>query len=147
MPKLLAFLPCETVIIAQNNTTSLITVLEQLTIAIPPDVEIPPDAQLPKSWHVYSLWQRLPEDEGKKFEQRFSLITPEGKETAQGILPIEFAPGIYNFRNIFNILGFPLVDAGMCRLKLSLREVGGNEEWHEVAEYSLNVVRGVEGAT
>src|SRR2546421_13020416 len=113
MPKLLAFLPCETVIIADNNTTSLITVLEQLTVAHPANAELPHNAQIPKTWHVYCLWQRLPEDEGKKYEQRFLLLTPNNEETFPGVLPIEFPPGIPNFRNIYNIMGFPLVGAGM----------------------------------
>src|SRR5712691_4610155 len=79
MPKLLLFAPCEKVIIAQyGNTASLITILQELTVSVPPDVQIPADAKVPVQWYGFSLWQKQPGDEGKRYEQQIEFADPDG---------------------------------------------------------------------
>jgi hypothetical protein len=144
MPKLLVFAPCEKIIVDQTtNTTSVINLLEALNIAIPQDEEskIPADANLAMAWHILALWQAQPEDEGKQFEQRFVAELPSGEALGlMGIMPIAFEAGKPNFRNIVNILGFPiarLLKTDRCVFRLFFREQGDANPWQLVAEFPL----------
>ncbi len=148
MPKLLLFAPCEKVIVNQeDNTTSLITLLEALNVSLKAgdEAKIPEDANLPLSWHVLALWQIEPSDEGKQWEQRVLLDVPKGIEIVQAI---RFEPGKTNWRNVIHILGlpiFPLLTVSSCLLKLFLRESGDGESqpWQLVSEYPLIILHPV----
>jgi hypothetical protein len=139
MPKLLLFAPCEKVIIADDGTTSMITILERINISIPASTELVEDAAIAMRWDVFALWQKEPQDEGKTYQARFTLTTPKGKEQAEGSITLEFAPDKEKFRAVFKSTGFPIAD-GVCVLRLLLREAY-IEEWLEMAQYPLLVTR------
>ena len=78
MPKILIFAPCDKVIISEDdNTTSLISLIEAFTIGIPEDVQFPEDTSIPIRWHIVHC--EIVEGEGdKRFEQRTNLNCPTG---------------------------------------------------------------------
>jgi hypothetical protein len=149
MPRLILFAPCEKVIVDENlHTTSLIVLLEALNIAVPESEQdkIPKDAVIPFSWHVIALWRHTPEDEGKKLEGRFEVFLPTGETLGiKGTMDIDFQPGKPNFRNVVNILGFPLhplLKTDECIFKLFFREKGDENEWQFAADFPVIIVHG-----
>src|SRR5215213_8820562 len=141
MPKILAFVPCEKVIVSQqDNTTSLISLIEGFSIDIPQGVELAEDASIQMKWYVFSLWEKVVGEEEQRFEQRIELILPDGKKALDMATLIEFEPEPKRFRQVTTVMGFPISPAGPCALKLSLRELGqGN--WREVADCSIHIIR------
>ena len=144
MPKLLLFAPCEKVIIAQEgNTVSLITILQELTVSIPPDVQIPADAKVPMQWYGFSLWQKQPGDEGKRYEQQIELTGPDGGIVVSASSQFEMTAPAHRILSIFP--GFPVGQFGEYMLRLYLREEKESEEKKEVASFPLTVKRSTAG--
>jgi hypothetical protein len=143
MPRLLAFLPCEKLIVNQeDNTTSLITVLESAQINVPriPD-EAPANIAVPLHWTVYSLWRKEDGDVGKRFEQRVRLILPDGQIRVDNTIGFEIGAIHQNHRVTLQVGGFPIIAAsGECVLRLSLRE-SGQADWQDIADYPVYVDR------
>ena len=143
--RLLAFLPCEKIIIADSGVVSLISILERVFIELPKDVDSPPsDAIAPIAWSVYALWERDTADlkTEQVYEQRVQLVLPDGTDWApSGAIPnltLTFAPGITRVRAIRPLLGFPVAMSGHATLILSIRGDEG-EGWREAATYRLEV--------
>jgi hypothetical protein len=134
-PKLLFFAPCEKVIVdAENNATSLIAILESLTLNVKESEKIPDDAKVPLNWCVIALWQQVEPNE--KWEQRLLMDMPDGLDLT---MKIDFAGAKVNWRNVVNIKGFPLGQAlkrDHILLKLYARLIG-SVEWQYIAEYPL----------
>jgi hypothetical protein len=137
MPKLLIFAPCEKVIVAQNNTISLITILERLTVQIPKDKPAPPDTVFPMKWSILTLWQRQEGDEGREFEEKCELLSGEGKSLISASIRFKFV-GEAHSRVIMEIVGFPL-QLGQCEIKMYLRDTDATSEWREVADYPVRL--------
>jgi hypothetical protein len=153
MPKLLLFAPCEKVLInQQDNTTSLITLLEFVRIPVPESEEakLPEGTSIPLSWHVFALWQAEHQDEGRHFEMRFTAEPPKGNglrtppKMPDAVMPIAFEPNKPNYRQTLNVLGFPILPAGTCLLKLAMREIGTGKDWETVATFPMIIARGPE---
>jgi hypothetical protein len=132
MPNLILFAACENLIISRENKVSLISLLENINIGLPPNQVIPPNASLPFNWFALTVWEKIPSDANKEFETqveagplksniaRFRIPTPLHRVAAQ-------------------IVGFP-IQLGQMRLKAYLREVGSSD-WAVVGQYPLNVQR------
>jgi hypothetical protein len=135
MPKLIYFLACEKMVLDEEAPVpSFITVFDALTIPPPPaDAE---NIQLPLRWQLVSFWRKLPEDEGKIFQQQTLLVSPDGKEIAPSIL--EFSMSGTGHRNNVRVFGFPASPPGDYFARLFIREVGQND-WLQVAEYPISV--------
>lgn len=146
MLKPLLFVPCDRVIIGQDNVSSLISIMEAFNVNV--RAELPPDATTPTLWHVVTYWNRTEEVQGvKAFEQRVDLIRPDGENIGSIPQDFEVSNEFMNFRNITQIHGFPIGLAGIIRVKLSLREAGENNEWREVAEFPIKITHhGIETA-
>ncbi len=141
MPKILIFAPCEKVIISEDdNTTSLISLIEGFTIGIPEDVELPEDTSIPIRWHIMSIWEKVEGEGEKRFEQRIELVLPSGKKAMDESTTIDFKPEPTRFRQVTMIVGFPVSSAGPAMLKLSFREVG-QADWQAAAEYAIPITR------
>jgi hypothetical protein len=131
------FAPCDKVIISQeDNSPSLISILENIHINIPVNVAV---INLPYRWQLFTLWKRQPEDEGKIYQQRTHLTLPDGQPTVESTL--DFRVVTSTQRIVVNIFGFPVLPSGEYPLKLSLREAGQVDGWKDVAEYPLMVTR------
>jgi hypothetical protein len=135
MPKLVFFVACENVLIAEDSkNASLISIFDALTVPVPPP-ELK-DAQALIQWSLVSYWIKKPEDEGKKFEQHTKLVSPNGSITAES--NIEFVLTTRSHRNNVRVNGFPVIPPGEYKAILSIRELG-QSEWLDIADYSIFV--------
>jgi hypothetical protein len=134
--KLLVFAPCEKHIISVERTASLISVIEGLKIEI--NEPLPDDASLPMKWSIVSVWHRVGDAEpNTKYEQLVEVVAPNGKTIATAQQGFSVSNENRNYRNIAEILGFPIQE-GQMLLKLSLRQ-RPEQEWHQEAEYPVDI--------
>jgi len=142
MPKLQLFAPCEKVLIDQQNTVSLISVLQELKVQVPETGPMPPaNAKAAYKWDVLTEWARTDDDFGKRFEQRIALFDPAGKPTELSTTTAINTEKATN-RIVATILGFPIGSLGRYTLKLWLSE-NGQETPQPIAEYAITVSREV----
>jgi hypothetical protein len=118
MPKLLLFAPCEKVAHDQGNNPVLVSVLIEWTVA-PATKAMPENAIIPKEWVIFTLWYRLPEDEGREFIQTCELKAPTGRILLSG--SITFRMTTIAHRNTMNVAGLP-VTPGQYELSVYLSE-------------------------
>lgn len=143
MLKLMVFAPCEKVIVNKGeNTASLIGILETVGITIPESAaaSLPDNVVVPFKWCIYTLWQSE-RGETANYEQRLQLPLPDGRIAFQGMLAFEVTPSQRNYRGIVDSGGFPIIPAGEYALKLSLRKIGEDNLWQDVAEYPISITR------
>jgi hypothetical protein len=147
MPKLLLFAPCEKVIIdRESGTASLITILQDVTVSIPPDVQLPEKAAVPLRWYVFTVWHKQPGEEGKRFAQEIELSGPDGSSIFSATSQFEMADQSYHrVTSLFS--SFPVWQSGWHTLKLYLSENKEGEERREVASFPLNVIRSLEAVS
>ena len=141
MPQLLAFLPCENVIISQDNNISLIEVLSVITAGIKVPVEqLSPDTGAPHRWFVVAMWRNIPEDQDAEFEQRIALVDPSGKTRVEAFGEVAFQPHKRIHRMIGEMSGFPVNPQGIYSLELYIRKQG-EAEWDKkpVSSYPLAI--------
>src|SRR5579864_449081 len=127
MPKLLAFLICEKVIIEkQHDTPSLISIAQTVVFQVAPGApaEIPKDAVAPYNWSAFSVWLSEDTDIGKKFVQQIEIILPDGS-----IGPVKtdlpFVQGDRMSFNAINGMGFPVGLPGIVKFKMWLESESG----------------------
>ena len=136
MPRLVYFIACEKVLVGEEDKSpSLITLFDQVIVPVPP-----PEAtgvQAGMRWSLVSYWLKLPEDEGKQYEQRTLLLSPDGEERGEVTLKFELTGSRH--RNTIRVFGFPVTTAGNYLAKLSIREVG-SQDWVEVTDYPISVI-------
>jgi len=145
MPKLQLFSPCEKVIIANDNTVSLVTIFEKIQLHLPvsEDSKLPPNLQIPFKWFVFSLWMREPGDEVKEFEHQVHIVMPGNnpdKDITSNIVKFKMPETRHHM--VVQFPGFPIVSEGIASVKALFREVG-SEDWKTMAEYPLEVERPV----
>lgn len=133
MPKPLIFVPCEKIIINElDNTVSLITVIDTVTIAVQGDAGIPEDTLVPQKWHIYTLWHRTLGEEGKSYEQRITLLNPNGTEIINEIRPFTLIEVKHQI--VINVGSIPVGVAGQYNINLSIRELG-QDTFNEIISY------------
>jgi hypothetical protein len=119
VPKLLLFAPCQRVLFDQHQNISLIEILEQIEVPVPENM--PKGAQAPINWEILVVWSKVPEDEGRTFEQDIMLMAPDG--TMASHIKTQFAMATRMHRNIATIYGFPIAQAGEYSLDLKLKDM------------------------
>lgn len=138
MPTLALFAACEKVIIDQStNVVSLIALLQNVNVQTPPGTVVPANLMLPMQWAALSIWQRLPEDQDKVFEQRSQLVDASGEVKLE--TPIAVFELKADFHRLVNqIAGMPVGTSGPHRVRCMLREQ--RSEWKEAAAYPIHIV-------
>jgi len=132
------FTVCDTVVTdREDNVVSLHSIIENVTAPAPSGSSVPDKARAPLRWSTFSLWLKAPEDDGRRFEQRVELFTPDGQRVVQADVP--FQAGTRTNRVTVRGFGFPISQAGEHIFRLSLREVNDDSNWHQVAEYPVRV--------
>lgn len=137
MPKLLLFAACEKAMVDQGNVASLMSLLEEINVQVPPGVVPPTNAMAPMTWTIFSLWEQIPEDQGKKFEQRSALMTPAGAtllETPIAVIELKTP----RHRVTSSIMGMPIAHVGGLLVKAFVREKGATN-WMEAGSYPITV--------
>ena len=139
MPRLIAFLPAEKVLIDEmENSVSVIGIMSGIKVQILNVSErAPENAYVPIRWSILAMWRREPADEGKSYEQRIQLFVPNG-ESAFDLSSPPFAMTGLHHRVRSDITGFGVSIPGIYRLVVSLREVGAST-WVEKSEYEMLV--------
>ena len=140
MPSLLTFVPCRSVIIAKDETVSIIGILSDMALhGLPPIV--PDDAAIPYEWSLFAIWELSAADQQKAWEQRIRLID-QHQQTVRidSIAAFHVEQGKEIHRMIATIPFFPIVNAGKYRLEVSFREYG-TEAWQVVQTYPFSVSR------
>jgi hypothetical protein len=138
MPKLLLFAPCRKVLIdSDDNSLSLLEVMEVFGVTLLPNATPAPTDVLPLPWGVITLWAQTPEDGGIEYEQRLQVIRPNGETFVEGTM--SFTMTHRTQRNRIALSVIPVGQVGEYRLRLSLRRAGTNARWQTKAEYPLEV--------
>jgi hypothetical protein len=142
MPKLLIFAACEKVLIDQLNNLSLITVLQEAKVGMPPPVvqaQLPAGAKLmaPMKWDAITLWAKT---DDKAYEQRVALFDPSGNSTGIDTTGELDFQGKATLRHIVTVLGLPSYEMGVYLLKLWVREKG-QEFGEPIAEFPITLSR------
>lgn len=118
MPKLLLFAPCEQALIDQNSNLSLISLLQEIRLALPET--IPEKAQGAIKWLIVTLWERLERDDpNTSYKQRWELVAPDGHATGLSG-EVVFQIKAHTHRTLHTNFGFPISQMGRYTLKLSL---------------------------
>jgi len=135
--KLLAFLPCEKVLIdGETQQVSLISVLGGVHVGVAPDSPIPIGAFTPMRWTVFTLWQTETGD-ADSFEQMVSFLDEDG-QCLSLVGPFSVAVTGPQSKTINRFESFPIWRPGMCVLRLQRREAGA-EEWQTVLDHRIEV--------
>ena len=141
MPKILVFAPCiKTIGDAEDGSLSVINVLTGITVALTEDAR--PDTKFisPIVWSVGILWGRQPEDEGQRYEQRLTLVEPDGYVgVSVPSIVVMTTPAV---RSISNVHGFPTSADGICTVRLELRNITEEMKerpWREIATFPITV--------
>lgn len=137
MPRLIAFLPAERVLVdAEDNSMAIIGVLGGLKV--PATGELPEGTASPLVWFALAIWKGEPGDEGQAFEQRVEVLSPSGRLLVDGSATFRFT-GQSSHRVRLRVAGFPVWEPGDYAIRLSLRKEG-DDSWVEHATYPLTVV-------
>jgi len=141
MPKLLAFVVCEKVIIDKKDTPSLITIVQNVELGILPGVEkveIPPGAVVPFGWTIFTIWLGSADEAGKTFHQKIETILEKDQDKnpfPRADLPFVVKEGLnYNTNTVF---GFP-ASIGTLKVKMWLEAEDGKAA-SENYYYPINV--------
>ena len=131
MPRLLGFLPCERALISrEDDTVTLITVLQGIQAALTEEARGKKPLRLPMRGSVLASWSREPGDEGGT----------SGATLVEQSVEFEFVKQTHN--QIGNIFGFPVEGFTSgdqnYTLRLSLRRVG-DADFAVVADYPFRV--------
>lgn len=140
MLKLLFFVPCEKMIIGQDNRTSLISVLEHLFLKGEVPDNLPPNAGFPLQWSAVALWNRTEElVKPISFDSKAELIAPDGTIPIHSIVQFNVSNSYLNYRNIFAFPVFPIGQNGIYKATLSYKR-SDLEDWQMVGEYPIQVI-------
>lgn len=135
----LYFLACEKLIVGQDNASSLISVLEAISVKAQVE-EFESNAAIPMKWQVVTLWQRQEELKVPiEYQQRIEIINPSGEVLIDFEQTFTVTSDHLNFRNHLEVEGFPIGHEGMLTLKLYLKKSGDESEWREITDYPIRV--------
>lgn len=136
MPKLLAFLPCEHVIIAQDdNNPTVIAILSEIKGEYMSPTPPTRETMVPYRWAVFTMWQHEEGNDSKEFVQRVTLRAPSGE-------PIISKSGTFSLtgrthRFTLRLSGLPIAEQGewVCELYLAEKDTEFPDE--PAATYGL----------
>ncbi len=138
MPRLLVFVPCERLLHDPiNGEISIVGLVDNMTIVIPPGGTIPERWEVPFNWIVFSQWMQAEHEQGQMFEQRVELETPSG-EIAMDDTAMLFPSGPFH-RHAVRIALLPVSVPGVYQLHLSIRETSSGQAWQRQASYPITI--------
>ena len=84
MPKLLAYLPCEKVVIEEESKNiSVLSILETVNVTLPKGAPAPAQpSSIGMAWAIFTLWQKEKGESGE-FESKSTLVSPAGELLAE----------------------------------------------------------------
>lgn len=139
MPRLMLFAVCSRVI--EDNSDgdlTLVSLLEAVAGYYPPGQSKPTEMSVGIRWSAVAVWWKLPEDEGRSFEQSVIVMSPDGEE--MGGISHSFQMKLRSGRISVNGRSFPTRGEGEHMVRLSLREAKEDAKWETITEYPIFVV-------
>jgi hypothetical protein len=138
MPKLSFLLPCRTFSTdAETGGFTIVEVLDQITINVPNGAPTNGEGVVPAPWAIVNLWTRQPDDKETQFEQRLTLVSPDGRTVMDNTSPFELKT--LKHRMTLRVNGFPVVGRGLYLLRAETRALPG-KEWKLQGEYPIEVI-------
>ena len=142
MPRLLAFFPCEKIVIDTANNVTAVSMLQECRVQIPAGAGAPPRGTVvPYSWTAFSLWQREDQDQDTPFESRSVLVSPSGETLIEGSLATNnydnFTKQYQRVVEQFPVL--PVWSQGRCNLVLKYR-LRGEQDFRDVARFPFDII-------
>lgn len=140
MPRLLVFVACERLLINElDQSTSLIGIIDTVTIEVPDSVEISPDTFAPQRWYIFTRWLKDISDaeDVKTYEQEVIIRSPQGDVSNTSITQFEMKDKLHQVYVVVN--GLPIGQEGEYVIELSLRKADQDQEWKKVATYPVTV--------
>lgn len=143
MPKLLAFLPCEKLIIEQvTNNVSISTLMQEMNVQVPAKIGPPPKGVMsPQSWAVLAIWHFGADEERIDFEVKTSIVGPDEEEIFISPVALIASPAdrnVVNRRLTINATGFPVWKVGLCQLVLLIKNPG-EADFSEAARFPIMI--------
>jgi hypothetical protein len=137
---------CEKVIVADDGTVSLITLMDAIQIGIPYGGEPPPRGTLiPHSWAAFALWYRRDADLEEAFRQRVTVASEDGEELFAIETDFKMPQGINRLRLSQPVFGFPAWRVGRCDVTFSLRDdTASTVRWRLLLTYPVTVTHVLE---
>lgn len=140
MIRLLLFAPCEKIITGEDKRTSLISVLEELTLRGVVTGTLPQNAGFPMKWQAISLWHRVESvNEPITMQVKVELFAPNGESTMFSMGEFPLSNDYSNFRNTFDFPVFPIAQTGVYKAVLTYRK-SDVEDWIIAGEYPINII-------
>ena len=138
MLKLLIYAPCEKVIISDDQTASIISVMETVNVNVA--AEIPPDALAPLRWNIISLWRKDEEiSDPIEIEERTDVLRPDGSVATGGTTKFTVTTEHLMYRTLLQLAIFPIGQQGIIKMKCRIRQVNPETEWTDFAEFPVLV--------
>lgn len=140
MPRLLVFVACERLLINElDQSTSLIGIIDTVTIEVPDSVEISPDTFAPQRWYIFTRWLKDISDaeDFKTYEQEVIIRSPQGDVSNTSITQFEMKDKLHQVYVVVN--GLPIGQEGEYVIELSLRKADQDQEWKKVTTYPVTV--------
>jgi hypothetical protein len=140
MPRLLAFLPCEKVIINQGDNTVTLVSLMQGIAGNASDRDAPYDRELMGrlTWNIFTMWLQEPEHDEREYQQRVTLIDPLGRIRIEAISSFRFEKPIHRVAGVVEVV--PVWPSGRYSMNLQLKLKDDAADWGEyVASYPLDI--------
>ena len=137
LPTATLFCLCEKVITADDNTVSIITIMERLTIEAV-STNVPTVA--PISWSIFTFWTREDDSIIEHFEQKVEGFSKETTTPFHAwVAPVNFDKGFAIAKIRVMNYGMPVSGAGRMRFTLSVRAVG-DLEWHKCSTVPVDIL-------
>ncbi len=139
MPRLIALVPCQKVVIDKDdNSLNLFGVIESIRAVTGPGA--PSQTVVPYQWVVLCIWVRDELTVKTNGEQRVTLTSPTGKVLFEPIQPLSFNSRVY--RAVMKLDAIPIEENGQHVLAAYWREAG-EAEWIKAAEYPMMLIKQV----
>src|SRR3984893_8649768 len=139
MLKLLVYAPCEKVIVATDQTVSIISMMESVRVNVTEG--FPADALAPIRWSILSLWKRDQEIlKPVEIEEISEVVRPDGTVAAGGTSRFTVTNEHLFYRSLVHVPVFPIGLPGFVKVKCRIRQTNPETEWTEFAEVRLLLV-------
>ncbi len=122
MPKLLAYLPCEKVVIEEESKNiSVLSILETVNVTLARGAPAPaPNASIGMAWAIFTLWQKEKGESGE-FESKSVFVSSAGELLAE-TPAAKLGFGTNARQQVVNrMASFPVWAPGACHLKLMVK--------------------------
>lgn len=131
-------MPCEKYIESKDGMGTVVGILDSITVN---GSEFEENSAVPFQWAAVSLWMKGDDsDVNKEFEQKVELFRPDEKMVFGAGSTFKTSDKHLNYRVVYRVAAFPIGVEGVHWLRLSVRPVGDENEWAQMANFPVKVI-------